>query len=87
MRKNKKVAKLLLRVMELNAKAPKDVYYNLAFSGHTNQVDFVKHDRNTYTVLKTATAYLDKGEICYTLSYLERAVESEEKLCKSMTNT
>ena len=86
MRKNKKVAKLLLRVMRLNAIAPKDVYYSFNFYGHTNQVDFTKSERLTFKVLESTTAYLNNDNLCYPLSYVERAIEKEEKLCRYMTN-
>lgn len=37
-----KIARLLLRVIKLQAKAPQGVTYNFEYTGSTNEVDFYK---------------------------------------------
>jgi len=85
MKKIKKVAELLARVMTLNKNAPKGVFYCFEFAGHTNQVNFRKANRFNYEAFFDIYAYLNKDDLGYSLSSVEKAIEKEEKLCKGMT--
>lgn len=85
MKKIKKVAELLARVMRLNKNAPKGVYYCFDFAGHTNQVNFRKADTHTNEAFFDIYAYLNKDDLGYPLSSVEKAIEKEETLCKGMT--
>lgn len=80
MKKIKKVAELLARVMTLNKNAPKGVFYCFEFAGHTNQVDFRKVNTDTYEQFFYIYAYLNKDNLGYPLSNVEKAIEKEEKL-------
>lgn len=80
MEKTKKVAELLARVITLNKNAPKGVYYCFEFSGHTNQIDFIKRNTSNYQPFFSMLAYLGDDDLGYPLSNIEKAIADEEKL-------
>lgn len=79
-----KIARLLLRVMALQRKAPENIHYGFEYSGHTNEIDFVKHRKvnGRYITAKHYHCYLGE-EYGLTLDEFEEQIAKEEEACKN----
>lgn len=77
--KKLKIARLVMRVMALQRKAPKDTYYSFDYHGSTNVVEFWKLRKGVagdITILKRYHCYLDET-FGLTLDAFARQVKKE----------
>lgn len=74
-----KIARLLLRVIKLQAKAPQGVTYNFEYTGSTNEVDFYMFRKvnGTYVGTKHFHHYIGK-DYGATLEEIAEQISLEE---------
>lgn len=74
-----KIARLLLRVIKLQAKAPQGVTYNFEYTGSTNEVDFYMFRKvnGTYVGTKYFHHYIGK-DYGATLEEIAEQISLEE---------
>lgn len=74
-----KIARLLSRVIKLQAKAPQGITYNFEYTGSTNEVDFYKFRKKDgrYVSSKHYHHYIGKDYGC-TLKELAEQIAKEE---------
>ena len=82
------VSEMMARVINLNSKAPDDVFYGFEFAGCVNSVTFVKYREGAVMDSVTGTteletvfhhyAYLDNDDLGHPLSVIEQLISNEE---------
>lgn len=80
-----KIARLLMRVMALQSKVPEGAHYSFEYSGHTNEIDFVKFCKvnGKYITNKRFHCYLEE-DYGLTLKEFEKQIAIEEEVCKNV---
>lgn len=76
-----KIARLLMKTMTLQRKAPEDIHYHFEYSGNTNKVEFWKFRKGVegeYIVLKRYHCYLEE-DFGLTLDAFARQIAIAEK--------
>lgn len=79
-----KIARLLIRIMTLQRKAPESIHYDFEYCGATNEIDFIKMRKveDRYRMTKCFHCYLGK-EYGLTLAEFEKQVAIEEEAYKN----
>ena len=76
-----KIARLMIRVIALQSKAPKGTFYNIEYHGSTNEVDFWKFRKcvnGEYTNQKHCCCYLGE-DYGLTLDEVARQIAIADK--------
>ena len=74
-----KACELFKRVLELNEKAPPNIYYRFEFSGHTKQLDFDVRGLPGCEELERIYTYLDAPTLHISLDDIEMIIAAAEK--------